>query len=573
MKNLCLTAALMLALSMCFQLDAQADDFLLEDFESYEIGTSFNVRPYNSVTTKASSAVIEANPSGSGKVLHVKQKNGTIVVDIPMGELTVGELTAAYNIIQFDYYRASGESSKSAISIYASHDKVPTAAASMDMGKVKTWNQLQYLMGSLESDNTTISIGLTGGTLDYYIDNLSFTTHDMGYDSSNPEETLRYWASIGGKYIGAAITSSDVKNDDDVAKAYYRNFNMLVAEWEMKMGVVQPSRGKFDFSAGDAILKFADEHDMVLRGHNLCWHTQAPEWLTIDGSQNDKGWSKAEVQAMLKEHIITTVTHYKGRVPEWDVVNECLSDDQSIVDTKSSGYTLRDNLWYRTIGESYLDSAFAWAHQADPDAKLFLNDYGVEHWNNNKAKAFYNLVKKLQKRGAPISGVGFQCHFTVGKIDQTQIKTAVNRYKKLGIDVEFTETDLCFSDGTKPTTNMLNSQARDYKDLAELLAGMENCKALLVWGLQDGDSWLDDDHSYAEPLLLDRFLGAKPAYISIRNVLKSTYAGVFQVPESKLNRDVYDVNGKLVAHGIKPADILLLPPGLYLSEGKKYLVR
>ena len=195
-------------------------------------------------------------------------------------------------------------------------------------------------------------------------------------------QALRDYAEKCGKKIGVAVPvwRIDVTNDGlPETQAVYNNFNILVAENEMKIDALQPNRGQFEFYHGDNLVNFAERHGMTVRGHTLCWHKQVSRWISTDGGQkNDHKYSREELLEILEDHITTVVTHYKGRVHEWDVVNECLADDQSIVRTNPTAYALRPSVWYTGIGEDFIDSAFVYAHRADPDAKLYLNDYGVE---------------------------------------------------------------------------------------------------------------------------------------------------------------------------------------------------
>ena len=224
--------------------------------------------------------------------------------------------------------------------------------------------------------------------------------YDDGIDDKTDKTPLRDYAIQNGKYIGTAISmwKNDLNNASlGETKEVGVQFNMLVAENEMKWDALEPSRNSFNC---------------------LAWHSQLPTWVSSDGKKNDKNWTREEALDILKNHIEKVVKHYKGKVAEWDVVNECLDDDQSIVRSDTEGYTLRKNsMWTQAVGEEFIDSAFVWAHRADPDAVLYLNDYGVEFSNKAKTAAFYNLAMRLKKKGIPIDGVGLQCHFSIGDLD------------------------------------------------------------------------------------------------------------------------------------------------------------
>lgn len=179
---------------------------------------------------------------------------------------------------------------------------------------------------------------------------------------------------------------------------------MIVAGNEMKFDAMEPEQGNFKFETADKLVAFAEQHQMKVRGHTLVWHSQLPGWLGAgsEGASNNNNYTRDELLKIMENHITTIVSHYKGRVHEWDVVNECVSDNSS--------QTLRNSIWQKVIGESFIDSAFVYARRADPDAKLYINDYSVEFAGNNKADRYYNLVKKLVARGVPIDGVGLQAH-------------------------------------------------------------------------------------------------------------------------------------------------------------------
>ncbi|MBQ3926613.1 MAG: endo-1,4-beta-xylanase, partial [Bacteroidaceae bacterium] len=244
--------------------------------------------------------------------------------------------------------------------------------------------------------------------------------YDDGIDDKTDKTTLREYAEKNGKYIGTAISTwkNDITNDNLAeTKEVKQQFNMLVAENEMKWDALEPSRGNFSYGGADNLVNFAKKNNMKMRGHCLAWHSQLPEWVSSDGKKNDKNWSRTEALKLLETHITNVVKHFKGNVVEWDVVNECLSDDQTTVRTNPDAYDLRESVWTKAIGEDFIDSAFVYAHRADPNAILYLNDYSVELQGKAKSTAFYNLAMRLKASGIPIDGVGLQCHFSIGDVD------------------------------------------------------------------------------------------------------------------------------------------------------------
>ena len=207
---------------------------------------------------------------------------------------------------------------------------------------------------------------------------------------------------------------------------------MGVGENAMKFDATEPSRNNFNFNAGDQIVNFALRHDMEVRGHTLAWHSQTSQWV------HNGNYSKEEMLAILKNHIFKVVGHWKGKITEWDVVNEVMAENQGR--GVGQGYQLRgkasgqESVWYDRCGEEFIDSAFVWAHQADPDAILYINDYNIGHWDNHyesgKTHAIYNLAKRLKEDGIPIHGVGMQMHTSVEGLNVASIERTVKEFER-----------------------------------------------------------------------------------------------------------------------------------------------
>ena len=209
---------------------------------------------------------------------------------------------------------------------------------------------------------------------------------------------------------------------------------MVVCENEMKFDAVEPNQGSFSFNDGDRLVNFANRHNMRVRGHTLAWHSQVPTWLTSDGTKNTNNFSRKQLLDILHNHIKNVVTHWKGKVAEWDVANEVLSDNQQTIYSNPNGYDLRPSVWATGIGEDFLDSAFVWAHKYDPDAVLILNDYGVENKGWGKSEALYNLAMRLRNSGIPIHGVGLQAHMDAGNVSAKAIDANITRFKDAGFE-------------------------------------------------------------------------------------------------------------------------------------------
>jgi endo-1,4-beta-xylanase len=294
-----------------------------------------------------------------------------------------------------------------------------------------------------------------------------------------------------GPLAGVAVRA-DLLGDPGYAGALTA-FASVTPENELKWEQVEPGRGRFDFGPADRIVDFAQQHGMAIRGHTLVWYQQNPAWL------NDL--SPGELRQALAEHIRTVMRHYAGRIAEWDVVNEAVGDDGRP----------RPSIWLRKLGIGYIALAFRLAHQADPQATLFYNDYGAEG-EGLKADAVYALVATLKRAGVPIGGVGLQAH--VDTTPPPGYTRNVERFAKLGLRVELTEMDVR-TKADDPAARA--AQAQQY---ARLVDGCRPCSRFTVWGLDDADSWVPSAYpGYGHATLLDGDLRPKPAFDAFRAAL------------------------------------------------------
>lgn len=389
--------------------------------------------------------------------------------------------------------------------------------------------------------------------------------YDDGIDDKSDTKTLRYYAEKNGKQIGIALcTYKGLQSDRDESG---RQFNMMVAENEMKMDALQPQQGQFSYGSADNLVSFAKNNKMAIRGHCLVWHQQQPGWLSSDGKKNDKGWSRKEALEIMKNHITNVLTHFKGKVTEWDVVNECLDDDQSIIRTNPDGYKLRPTVWQQAIGDDYIDSAFVFARKADPTIQLYLNDYDVEMQGKAKAVAYYNLVKHLQAKDIPLDGVGLQCHFSVGDVDSVKLESTIRRFGEAGLKCIITELDMGVSSTSAAN---LEEQARNYRVITDIMLNNDNCPTMMVWGIKDNDSW----RSASNPLLYTSGLGKKPAWYAVRSALRhrtltdgfSTMISSSIADTPSADSPIYDLSGRRV----NPTNIR---SGLYIKNGKKVIFK
>jgi endo-1,4-beta-xylanase len=222
----------------------------------------------------------------------------------------------------------------------------------------------------------------------------SSTEPDDGDEEEEVGEALRDLAAQRGIVLGTASESSNLSEAEYVG-VMVREFASVTPGNEMKMGPLRPTRDAFDFAEADRLVDFAEARGLKVRGHTLVWHQQLPSWLT------SVNWNRDQLIDILQEHITTVVTRYRGRLSAWDVINEGVDEDGS----------LRETIWLKTIGPEYIEMAFRWAREADPDVRLFNYDYSAEG-GGAKSEAVYALVRDLADSGVPIDGVGMQMHFT-----------------------------------------------------------------------------------------------------------------------------------------------------------------
>jgi endo-1,4-beta-xylanase len=313
---------------------------------------------------------------------------------------------------------------------------------------------------------------------------------------------LRSLAPAHGIEIGAAVSADALRRDYIYGKTLAREFGRVTPENAMKFENVHPERDRYDFSDADFVVRFAENRSMKVRGHTLVWHKQLPAWL------EEGTWTREELIDILRDHITTVVGRYRGRVPVWDVVSEAIDDDRS----------LRDTLWLRGIGPEYIDMAFQWAHEADPDALLFYNDYGGEG-SGDKADAIYALAENLVRRGVPIDGIGLQMHVALYWYPEPRsVEANMKRLADLGLQVHITEMDVSLR--VPVTEEDLRAQARIYGEMLNVCLSAGNCGDFALWGFTDRYSWIPHFFPGSDSaLIFDRHYRPKPAYKALRNTL------------------------------------------------------
>ncbi len=331
------------------------------------------------------------------------------------------------------------------------------------------------------------------------------------------QESIRSLATERGRYVGSILNSEWFSNTavsgyEPIHKA---QFNVVVAENEMKFDALQPTQGNFSWTKAEKLITYAQANNMRVRGHALAWHSQVPSWVA-NGS-----WTRTTLLAVLKTHITTVVGHFKGRIQEWDVVNEAITDGSP----KQWRGTNGDNssIWGKVIGPDFIDSAFVWAHAADPDAELYYNDYAIEWGITGDAKAAF-LLKACStwvKNGIPIHGVGTQTHIANTHTGTpNNVKNLANALKGLGLNLAITELDIGFASGTTPSAADLQAQGHLYAQFMDVFLNATNMKTFVMWGFTDKYSWLPGSQNKDFGLIYDKNLAKKPAYDSLIAAIK-----------------------------------------------------
>ena len=314
-------------------------------------------------------------------------------------------------------------------------------------------------------------------------------------------------------------TAGDLKGYSDAELANIKaQYDILTPENCMKPQPTHPSEDTYNFTTADSMVEWCQRNGIKVWGHTLLWHAQTGRWFfeRADGQPA----TRELAMERLKKHIVALVGRYKGRVIGWDVVNEAIADS-------GAGETenLRKRSWYTTIGPDVLTMAFKWAHEADPGAKLFYNDYNIEQGaveNKGKHASSMMLLKRLIAEGAPIAGVGIQGHWYL-EVNLDDVEKAITDYASLGLKVSITELDVTATgsnsgafgirggDRTIPKENYLK-QAEVYKKLFEIFKRHADLiDRVTFWGISDARSWRWGQ----DALLFDRQLQPKPAFKAV----------------------------------------------------------
>jgi len=294
-----------------------------------------------------------------------------------------------------------------------------------------------------------------------------------------------------------------------------RHFNSITPENALKPGPVHPAMDTYNWSGADRIVSFALQHGMKIHGHVLVWHEQSPGWLFTKGEGRV---SKAGLTQRMKDHIFTVVSRYRGKIDAWDVVNEAVAD--------SGAGIYRQSEWFNICGSDYIKNAFIFAHEADPDARLFYNDYNMVR--PEKRDRVYKMLKGLIDEGVPVHGVGIQGHWSVFGPAEKELDDAVRLFSSLGLEVQITELDMSVYPWEKDrrermvgeqdilTPEKEAAQVDQYKMIFSCLRkNRDRINGVTFWGISDRNSWLNNypvrgRRNY--PLLFDREGKPKKAF-------------------------------------------------------------
>ena len=336
-----------------------------------------------------------------------------------------------------------------------------------------------------------------------------------------PDPSLKEAAS--GKFLmGVALNVRQAAGQDTCAsKVVKRHFNSIVAENCMKCEVIHPKEDRFDFTEADRLVRFGEENDMAVIGHCLIWHSQLAPWFCVD--EQGKTVSADILKERIKKHIQTIVTHYKGRIKGWDVLNEAIESYGS----------WRKSPFYEILGEEYIPLIFQYAHEADPEAELYYNDYGMD--GKAKRDKVVELVKMLKDRGLRIDAVGMQGHMGMDYPSVSEFEASILAFAATGVKVMVTEWDMSalptarmganisdtvsykqslnpYPDGLPDSVSVAwNNRMKEFFGL--FLKHSNIITRVTAWGVTDGDSWKNNfpvPGRVDYPLLFDRDCQPKP---------------------------------------------------------------
>ena len=338
---------------------------------------------------------------------------------------------------------------------------------------------------------------------------------------------LREIAKSSSIHVGTAVKYDAIVENADYRAMVIREYDLVTPENALKWAALRRNAKTFNFHEADAIVEFAQTNHLLIRGHTLCWNLDKylPQWML------ENKFTPAQARALMETHIKTVMGHYRGKIFCWDVVTEAVANNPK-------GSPLADGFWMRTIGPEYIELAFRFAHEADPQAELFYNDYDLGEPMGAKSDRIYRLVKALKAKGVPITGVGLQSHYKVTKPPTAEaLQANIKRLAALGLKVHITELDVSLindkdpagvrQDNLPPLAERLDIQAKIYADVARAALSTPACEAIVTWGFSD--LWglerfmraaQEKGTEFPQRLPFDMNLKPKPAAFSLANAIR-----------------------------------------------------
>jgi endo-1,4-beta-xylanase len=381
------------------------------------------------------------------------------------------------------------------------------------------WVQLTAITDfGFDYDTLALYVESASGTPSFYIDDFDLTfipPPQIESDLASVAETLSSFFPVG-----TAVSAGDLSGPH--AELLTKHFNSITSENDMKWDATEPSEGNFTFTNADAQVAFAAASNMLVRGHTLVWHSQIPSWVFMDVNGNPMTPSdenKALLLRRLTNHIRGVVSHFGPAVFAWDVVNEVIDPSQP------DGF--RRSPWFTIAGTDYIDTAFQVAHEAAPDARLYINDFNTTQ--EPKRTFLYNLVSNLRSRGIPIDGVGHQMHSNIHFPSPQAVTDTINLFSSLGVDNQITELDIsvytnsgdAIKDYASIPTDWLIQQGYLYRDFFQAFRQLQGqISSVTFWGQADDHTWLTTSQRVDAPLLFDQGLQHKLAYLGLVDPLK-----------------------------------------------------